>query len=32
VLESLLPATGYDVHISKLKVKTVARHERMPVY
>jgi len=26
VLESLLPGTGYDVHISKMKLRTVERH------
>jgi hypothetical protein len=30
VLESLLPGTGYDVHISKLKLRDVARHVKSP--
>jgi len=30
LLESLLPATGYDVHISKLKVKGEDRHAKSP--
>jgi hypothetical protein len=32
VLESLLPATGYDVHISKLKLRTVERRIRPQIY
>jgi hypothetical protein len=32
VLESLLPATGYDVHISKLKLRTAERHIRPQIY
>ncbi len=31
VLESLLPATGYDVHISKLKVKGEERRNQPQV-
>jgi len=30
LLESLLPATGYDVHISKLKLKGEDRHAKSP--
>ena len=30
VLESLLPATGYDVHISKLKLSTAERRVKPP--
>jgi hypothetical protein len=30
VLESLLPGTGYDVHISKLKLRGVMRHITSP--
>ena len=30
VLESLLPGTGYDVHISKLKLREVAWHTPKP--
>jgi hypothetical protein len=30
VLESLLPGTGYDVHISKLKLREVAWHSPKP--
>ncbi|MGA3262698.1 MAG: DUF6569 family protein [Terracidiphilus sp.] len=30
VLESLLPGAGYDVHISKLKLKTVEHHTKPP--
>jgi hypothetical protein len=30
VLESLLPGTGYDVHISKLKLRGVMRHIASP--
>ncbi len=32
VLESLLPGTGYDVHISKLKLKTEDRPFRPQIY
>ncbi len=32
VLESLLPGTGYDVHISKLKLKTAERHFKPQIY
>jgi hypothetical protein len=31
VLESLLPATGYDVHISKLKLKGAEHRDRPPI-
>jgi hypothetical protein len=31
VLESLLPSTGYDVHISKLKLSNQAAHYHAPV-
>ena len=30
VLQSLLPGTGYDVHISKLKLRGVMRHIASP--
>jgi len=30
VLESLLPGTGYDVHISKLKLRDVEAHIQRP--
>jgi hypothetical protein len=30
VLESLLPGTGYDVHISKLKLKNAERRIKSP--
>jgi hypothetical protein len=32
VLESLLPGTGYDVHISKLKLKDTYRHTKTDIY
>ena len=32
VLESLLPGTGYDVHISKLKLRAADHHYRPPQY
>ena len=30
VLESLLPGTGYDVHISKMKLREVIHHTGRP--
>jgi hypothetical protein len=32
VLESLLPATNYDVHISRLKLKTAERRIKPEIY
>jgi hypothetical protein len=30
VLESLLPGTGYDVHVSKMKLRSEERHNEKP--
>jgi hypothetical protein len=32
VLQSLLPATGYDVHISKMKLKVPVHHNKPQIY